>query len=252
VSYAQASKDLGVHPTQLRNWVKQLADDPQHAFPGHGQIKPEQLEIAQLKREVAKLRPSETSQKKPQPTSRRNRCEVRFRCEAPGDLAGGTNGTAHYCTRSHAGCGNVWPVPKTVGKVNRGGRPLSSKAVLRLWAPWAWFDFWDSPREYQNSRRVGHALLAPRGEEKMPLGEAPDLFEVMFKTLQASRHLALEAEIRNLASLSASAAAIDVMVTYVPPVGAFLYMVHGLVEDFEAVRTQLRNQNTANGFAQAG
>src|SRR6185436_8801344 len=26
VSYAQASKDLGVHPAQLRNWVKQLAD----------------------------------------------------------------------------------------------------------------------------------------------------------------------------------------------------------------------------------
>jgi transposase-like protein len=25
VSYAQASKDLGVHPTQLRNWVKELA-----------------------------------------------------------------------------------------------------------------------------------------------------------------------------------------------------------------------------------
>src|SRR5476651_681917 len=48
--------DLGVHPTQLRNWVKQLADDPQHAFPGHGQMKPEQLEIAQLKREVAKLK----------------------------------------------------------------------------------------------------------------------------------------------------------------------------------------------------
>jgi len=53
VSYAQASEDLGVHPTQLRNWVKQLADDPQHAFPGQGQMKPEQLEIAQLKREGA-------------------------------------------------------------------------------------------------------------------------------------------------------------------------------------------------------
>ncbi|WP_426609728.1 transposase [Bradyrhizobium sp. McL0616] len=25
VSYAQASADLGVHPTQLRSWVKQLA-----------------------------------------------------------------------------------------------------------------------------------------------------------------------------------------------------------------------------------
>ncbi len=33
VSYTQAAEDLRVHPTQLRNWVKQLADDPEHAFP---------------------------------------------------------------------------------------------------------------------------------------------------------------------------------------------------------------------------
>jgi transposase len=44
-----------LHPTQLRDWVKKFADDPQQAFPGHGQMKPEQLEIARLKREVAKL-----------------------------------------------------------------------------------------------------------------------------------------------------------------------------------------------------
>ena len=56
VSYAQASQDLKVHPTQLRNWVKAFADDPQHAFPGQGQMKPEQLEIARLKREVIKLK----------------------------------------------------------------------------------------------------------------------------------------------------------------------------------------------------
>ena len=56
VSYARAAEDLGVHPTQLRNWVKALADDPQHSFPGQGQMKPEQLEIARLKREVAKLK----------------------------------------------------------------------------------------------------------------------------------------------------------------------------------------------------
>ena len=56
VSYAQASQDLKVHPTQLRNWVKAFADDPQQAFPGHGQMKPEQLEIARLKREVLKLK----------------------------------------------------------------------------------------------------------------------------------------------------------------------------------------------------
>ena len=56
VSYAQASQDLKVHPTQLRNWVKAFADDPQHAFPGQGQMKPEQPEIARLKREVIKLK----------------------------------------------------------------------------------------------------------------------------------------------------------------------------------------------------
>ena len=56
VSYAQASQDLSVHQSQLRSWVKALADDPQHAFPGQGQMKPEQLEIAQLKREVIRLK----------------------------------------------------------------------------------------------------------------------------------------------------------------------------------------------------
>jgi transposase-like protein len=39
VSYAQASQDLNVHPTQLRNWVKAFADDPQEAFPGQGRMK---------------------------------------------------------------------------------------------------------------------------------------------------------------------------------------------------------------------
>src|ERR1700724_2780454 len=89
VSYAQASEDRKVHPTQLRNWVKAFADDPQHAFPGQGQMKPEQLEIARLKREVIKLKAERDILKKPRPTSRRNQREVRIHCEAPGDLAGG-------------------------------------------------------------------------------------------------------------------------------------------------------------------
>ncbi|GAA0237725.1 hypothetical protein GCM10008965_02460 [Methylorubrum aminovorans] len=29
----------------LHQWVKQAAADPQHAFPGKGQMKPEQIEI---------------------------------------------------------------------------------------------------------------------------------------------------------------------------------------------------------------
>ena len=56
VSYTQTSQDLGVHQSQLRAWVKAHADDPQEAFPGRGQMKPEQLEIARLKREVTKLK----------------------------------------------------------------------------------------------------------------------------------------------------------------------------------------------------
>ena len=31
VSVAQASRDLGVHGTVLRNWVKAFAEDPQQA-----------------------------------------------------------------------------------------------------------------------------------------------------------------------------------------------------------------------------
>ena len=56
VSYGQAAQDLGVHQSVLRNWVKAFADDPRYAFPGQGQMKPEQLEIARLKREVIKLK----------------------------------------------------------------------------------------------------------------------------------------------------------------------------------------------------
>jgi len=56
VSVTQASRDLGVHQTVLRSWLKAYGDDPVPAFPGHGQQKPEQAEIAALKREVTKLK----------------------------------------------------------------------------------------------------------------------------------------------------------------------------------------------------
>jgi hypothetical protein len=53
-------------------------------------MKPEQLEIARLKREVTKLKAErDILKKKPRPSSRRSRCEIRFHCEAPGDLASG-------------------------------------------------------------------------------------------------------------------------------------------------------------------
>ena len=56
VAVAQASRDLDVAESVLRRWVRDVAADPAQAFPGHGQVKPEQQEIDRLRREVAKLR----------------------------------------------------------------------------------------------------------------------------------------------------------------------------------------------------
>src|SRR3982751_5692212 len=46
VSVAQGGRDLGVHGNVLRKWVKEFGSDPVQAFPGHGQMKPEQQETA--------------------------------------------------------------------------------------------------------------------------------------------------------------------------------------------------------------
>ena len=56
VSAAQAARDLEVHENVLRKWVKEFSADPQHAFPGQGQMKPEQQEIERLRREVIRLK----------------------------------------------------------------------------------------------------------------------------------------------------------------------------------------------------
>jgi transposase len=56
VSVAQAARDLDVHENVLRKWVREQAADPQQAFPGKGQMKPEQLEIDRLRKEVARLK----------------------------------------------------------------------------------------------------------------------------------------------------------------------------------------------------
>ena len=56
VSVLQACRDLEIGENVLRRWVKELSADPAQAFPGQGQMKPEQLEIERLRREVTKLK----------------------------------------------------------------------------------------------------------------------------------------------------------------------------------------------------
>ena len=56
VSVAQAARDLDVHENVLRKWVRDYEADPQQAFPGQGKMKPEQLELERLRREVRRLK----------------------------------------------------------------------------------------------------------------------------------------------------------------------------------------------------
>tara|TARA_B100000678_G_C18208490_1_gene502371 strand:- start:760 stop:1050 length:291 start_codon:yes stop_codon:yes gene_type:complete len=56
VAVAQAARDLDVHENVLRKWVRELSADPVQAFPGNGQMKPEQLEIERVRRKVARLK----------------------------------------------------------------------------------------------------------------------------------------------------------------------------------------------------
>ena len=61
VTSAQSSRDLGVHANVLRKWVRELETDPAEAFPGYGQMKPEQLELDRCARRSPNLRQSATS-----------------------------------------------------------------------------------------------------------------------------------------------------------------------------------------------
>ena len=64
VSAARAARDLDLYENVLRKWVREFAADPREAFPGHGQLKPEQLEIDRLRRKVAKLKAERDIRKK--------------------------------------------------------------------------------------------------------------------------------------------------------------------------------------------
>jgi transposase len=55
VSISQAAKDLGIGANVIGRWVREAKADKTQAFPGHGQLKPQDAEIARLKRELARV-----------------------------------------------------------------------------------------------------------------------------------------------------------------------------------------------------
>ena len=56
MSCAQVARDLDVGQNVVSRWVRETKVDKTHAFPGRGQMKPDDAEIARLKRELAQTR----------------------------------------------------------------------------------------------------------------------------------------------------------------------------------------------------
>ena len=90
VAVVQAARDLDVAESVLRRWMRDVAADTRQAFPGHGQVRPEQQEIDRLRREVAKLRAEREASKRLQSTSPGMRYEVRLCRGASFHLTGGS------------------------------------------------------------------------------------------------------------------------------------------------------------------
>lgn len=64
VSAGQAAPDLGISQNLISRWVRETAADKRNAFPGRGQMKPEDAEIARLKHELAQTKTEQDILKK--------------------------------------------------------------------------------------------------------------------------------------------------------------------------------------------
>lgn len=53
---SQMAKELDVHYSTVREWVKEYEQDGSNAFPGSGNLKPEDEELRKLRREIANLK----------------------------------------------------------------------------------------------------------------------------------------------------------------------------------------------------
>ena len=54
-SVAQIARELGIHPTLLGRWVKQLEVDPEQSFHGKGHLKDRDEEVRRLRRELERV-----------------------------------------------------------------------------------------------------------------------------------------------------------------------------------------------------
>jgi transposase len=53
---SEVARDLGIHPNMLNRWRRELANEPEQAFPGKGHLKEKDEEIRQLRKELIDTR----------------------------------------------------------------------------------------------------------------------------------------------------------------------------------------------------
>ena len=50
------ANEIGVHENTIYKWAEEYGKDPENAFPGSGNLKPEEAELQRLRKEVKELR----------------------------------------------------------------------------------------------------------------------------------------------------------------------------------------------------
>jgi len=50
---SEVARNLGISANLLHRWKQQFSEDPAHAFPGKGHLKPEDEELRRLKKQLA-------------------------------------------------------------------------------------------------------------------------------------------------------------------------------------------------------
>jgi transposase len=53
---SEVERNLGITPTLVARWVREMSEDPEYAFPGKGRLKTPDEEIRRLQRENERLR----------------------------------------------------------------------------------------------------------------------------------------------------------------------------------------------------
>ena len=52
----EVERNLGIGTNIVSRWVREMAQDPDHAFPGKGRLKPPEEELRDLKRELERVK----------------------------------------------------------------------------------------------------------------------------------------------------------------------------------------------------